>query len=97
MSSCCAATARPSLKDTQKVEELQAKIVVALRDHCSPHHPRLLPSLLGRLPQLRTLSHEGARQLASLRQRCGLTARGGSSSDHVTASIESVLAGEGVF
>ena len=74
--SCMAALAmithRHGVKDVKKLEDVQMKVVEALRDHCTYNSeaqkkPHFFSRILGRIPELRTLSREGRQRLYYLR------------------------------
>lgn len=59
---------RPYVKDQPAVERLQEDMLDLLRKMCVLHHPQVpqyFARLLGRLTELRTLSHYHAEMLAS--------------------------------
>jgi nuclear receptor subfamily 4 group A protein 2 len=61
-------TDRHGLKEPKKMEELQMKIIDALRDHCTYNceaqkKPQYFSRILGKIPELRTLSREGLQRL----------------------------------
>lgn len=59
---------RPYVKDQPAVERLQESVLDLLRKMCVLHHPQepqYFARLLGRLTELRTLSHYHAEMLAS--------------------------------
>lgn len=59
---------RPYVKDPLAVERLQESVLDLLRKMCDLHHPQepqYFARLLGRLTELRTLSHYHAEMLAS--------------------------------
>lgn len=61
---------RPYVKDQQAVERLQETILDVLRKMCvlqHPQDPQYFARLLGRLTELRTLSHYHAEMLTSWR------------------------------
>lgn len=60
------------MRDSQKVEHMQMKIIDALRDHCTYNseaqkQPHLLSRILGRIPELRSLSSLATQRLDELR------------------------------
>ena len=59
---------RHGLKEPKKMEDLQMKVIDALKDHCTynseaQRKPQLFSTILGKLPELRTLSREGLQRL----------------------------------
>ena len=70
---------RHGLKDAKKVEDLQMKVIDALRDHCTYNSeaqkkPQLLSRILGRIPELRSLSSLAVQRMEMLRNRHSLPA-----------------------
>lgn len=60
------------MKDVKKLEDMQMKIVDALRDHCTynseaQRKPHFFSRILGTIPELRSLSREGRQRLYYLR------------------------------
>ncbi|RXG59608.1 putative nuclear hormone receptor HR38 [Armadillidium vulgare] len=65
-------TERHGLKDTKKVEQLQMKVISSLRDHVTYNSeaqkkPHYFSRILGKLPELRSLSSQGFQQIFYLR------------------------------
>lgn len=63
---------RHGLKEPNKVEQLQMKIISSLRDHVTynaeaQRKPNYLSRLLGQLPELRTLSIQGLQRIFYLK------------------------------
>ena len=64
---------RHGLKEPKKVEALQMKIISALRDHAiynseAQKKPNYIPQILGKIPELRSLSLEGVRRIFYLKE-----------------------------
>ncbi|XP_050728608.1 probable nuclear hormone receptor HR38 isoform X4 [Eriocheir sinensis] len=65
-------TERHGLKDTKKVEQLQMKIISSLRDHVTYNaeaqkKPHYFSRILGKLPELRSLSVQGLQRIFYLK------------------------------
>ncbi|XP_074643108.1 putative nuclear hormone receptor HR38 isoform X2 [Tubulanus polymorphus] len=65
-------TERHGLKEPKKVEDLQMKIIDTLRDHCTYNSdaqkiPNFFSRIIGKIPELRTLSREGLQRLFYLK------------------------------
>jgi nuclear receptor subfamily 4 group A protein 2 len=65
-------TQRHGLKEPKKMEDLQMKIIDALRDHCTYNSeaqkkPHFFSRILGKIPELRSLSREGLQRLFYLK------------------------------
>ncbi|XP_068212889.1 nuclear receptor subfamily 4 group A member 2-like isoform X1 [Palaemon carinicauda] len=65
-------TERHGLKDTKKVEQLQMKIINSLRDHVTYNaeaqkKPHYFSRILGKLPELRSLSVQGLQRIFYLK------------------------------
>lgn len=65
-------TERHGLKEPKKVEQLQVKIINSLRDHVTynadaQRKPHYLSRLLGKLPELRSLSVQGLQRIFYLK------------------------------
>ncbi|XP_076040016.1 nuclear receptor subfamily 4 group A member 2-like isoform X3 [Oratosquilla oratoria] len=65
-------TERHGLKDTKKVEQLQMKIISSLRDHVTYNSdaqkkPHYFSRILGKLPELRSLSVQGLQRIFYLK------------------------------
>lgn len=63
---------RHGLKDTKKVEQLQMKIISSLRDHVTYNaeaqkKPHYFSRILGKLPELRSLSVQGLQRIFYLK------------------------------
>ena len=63
---------RHGLKEPKRLEDLQFKIIDALRDHCTYNHeaqqkPHFFSRILGKLPELRSLCREGLLRLKHLK------------------------------
>lgn len=63
---------RHGLKDPAKMEDLQMKLIDALRDHCTYNahaqkKPHFFSRILGKIPELRTLSREGLQRFLCLK------------------------------
>jgi nuclear receptor subfamily 4 group A protein 2 len=61
------------LKEAQKTEDLQMKIIDSLRDHCTYNSdamkkPQFFSRILGKIPELRSLSREGLKRLEELKK-----------------------------
>ncbi|XP_064646082.1 nuclear receptor subfamily 4 group A member 2-like isoform X3 [Lineus longissimus] len=65
-------TQRHGLKEPKRMEDLQMKVIDALRDHCvynceAQKIPNFFSKILGKIPELRTLSREGLQRLFYLK------------------------------
>jgi nuclear receptor subfamily 4 group A protein 2 len=65
-------TERHGLKEPKKVEQLQLKVINSLRDHVTynseaQRKPHYFSRLLGKLPELRTLSVQGLQRIFYLK------------------------------
>ena len=64
---------RHGLKDAKKTEDLQMKVIDSLRDHCTYNteamkKPQFFSRILGKIPELRSLSREGLKRLEELKK-----------------------------
>lgn len=63
---------RHGLKEPKKMEDIQMKIIDALRDHCTYNceaqkKTHFFSRILGKIPELRSLSREGLQRLFYLK------------------------------
>jgi len=98
----CLLSDRHGLKEPQKVEELQTKIVGALRDHCTYNvdaqkKRHLFARILGKIPYLRTLSHDVRQYLVRLKRLGGGCREGVTGLSAAPAVVEKMLTDEDLF
>ncbi|KAK2150994.1 hypothetical protein LSH36_380g04038 [Paralvinella palmiformis] len=73
MSALAMITQRHGLKEAKKTEDLQMKIIDSLRDHCTYNSeamkkPHFFSRILGKIPELRSLSREGLKRLEEIKK-----------------------------